>query len=230
MMKMNRRQVIRSAALSGFAAQAVSAQRSAPNDRIGVALIGCGNMGRMDMQDFQKNPEVEVVAICDVDQDRQRALANLVAPRATLYNDYRRVLDDHNVNVVIVATPDHWHPLITVEACNAGKDVYVEKPVSNRVREGRLMVDAARRNQRVVQVGLQQRSGTHFQRAAKMIRDGDLGDIHYVQCWIHERLATAGGPIRFRSARRVQLGLLARTGASRSFQQSLSSRRLAQLL
>ncbi|HKE21113.1 MAG TPA: Gfo/Idh/MocA family oxidoreductase [Bryobacteraceae bacterium] len=187
-MKMNRRQVIRNVAWSGLAAQAATGQAAAaPNDRIGVALIGCGNMGRMDVQDFQKSPEVEVVAICDVDQDRQKALANLAAPKATLYHDYRRVLDDRNVNVVIVATPDHWHPLITVDACNAGKDVYVEKPVSNRVREGRLMVEAARRNQRVVQVGLQQRSGTHFQRAAKIVQSGDLGDIHYVQCWIHER-------------------------------------------
>ena len=144
------RQAIRNAALSGLAAQASTGPAAAsPTDLIGVALIGCGNMGRIDV-------------LCDVDQERQQALANLVAPKATLYHDYRRVLDDRNVNVVIVATPDHWHPLITVDACNAGKDVYDEKPVSNHIREGRVMVNAARRDQRVVQVGLQQRSGNSF--------------------------------------------------------------------
>jgi predicted homoserine dehydrogenase-like protein len=119
-MKMNRREAIRNVTLSGLVAEAASSQRvAAANDRIGVALIGCGNMGRMDVQDFQKSPEVEVVAICDVDQDRQQAQANLVAP--TLYHDYRRVLDDGNVNVVIVATLDHWYPLITVDACKCGR-------------------------------------------------------------------------------------------------------------
>ncbi|HKE21017.1 MAG TPA: Gfo/Idh/MocA family oxidoreductase [Bryobacteraceae bacterium] len=191
-MKMNRRQAIRSVALSGLAVQGETGRAAAPNDRIGVALIGCGNMGRNDVQDFQKSPEVEVVALCDVDQERLHALASVVEPRARLYGDYRRVLDDRAVNVVIIATPDHWHPLITVDACHAGKDVYVEKPVSNRVREGRAMVNAARTNQRVVQVGLQQRSGSHFQRAAKVIQAGELGDIRYVQCWIHERQGKAG--------------------------------------
>ena len=140
----------------------------------------------------RKARKSKVVALSDVDEDRLHALANLAAPKARLYRDYRRVLDDRTVQAVIVATPDHWHALMTVDACNAGKDVYVEKPVSNRVREGRIMVNAARRNRRVVQVGLQQRSGSHFQRAAKIIKDGDLGEIHYAQCWIHERQAKTG--------------------------------------
>jgi predicted dehydrogenase len=190
-MKFNRRQALRAAALSSLAPQ--SRMAAAPNDRIGIALIGCGGMGRMDLADFLKNPEVEVVTLCDVDEVRLNETAAKSAPaKPRLYRDFRRVLENRDVHAVIVATPDHWHPLITVEACNAGKDVYCEKPVSNCVREGRIMVDAARNNKRVVQVGLQQRSGSHFQRAATIVQSGSLGEIHYVQCWIHERLAKAG--------------------------------------
>src|ERR1022692_4092972 len=87
------------------------------------------------------------------------------------------------VEAVIIATPDHWHAKIFVDACSAGKDIYLEKPIANSIREGRLMVEAARRTNRIVQVGLQQRSGSHFQRAVKLIQDGQLGDIHFVECF-----------------------------------------------
>jgi predicted dehydrogenase len=191
-MKTNRRDLFKRAAAAAALNQAAVPARAAANDRIGVALIGCGGMGRMDMADFQKQPEVEIVAVCDVDQTRLAEAAQLAGSKAKTYRDYRRVLADPNVNAVIVATPDHWHPLITVDACLAGKDVYVEKPVSNRIHEGRAMLKAARENKRVVQVGLQQRSGSHFQRAAKIVSSGELGGIHYVQCWIHERSGKRG--------------------------------------
>jgi predicted dehydrogenase len=86
---------------------------------------------------------------------------------------------------VVIATPEHWHALMTIDACDAGKDVYVEKPASHHIRDGRLMVEAARRKDRVVQVGSQQRSGAHFQRVVKYIQEGRLGDIHYASCWYH---------------------------------------------
>ncbi len=184
-MRLNRRQLLQSAAFA-TAAGAVET-KAAATDRIGVGLVGCGGMGLMDLADFQKQPEVEIVAVCDVDEVRRAQGLKQAGGRAQAYSDYRRLLEDQRVNAVIVATPDHWHPLIAVDACDAGKDVYVEKPVSTRVLEGRAMVKAARRNSRVVQVGLQQRSGSHFQRAAKLVRDGELGEIHYVQCWMHER-------------------------------------------
>ncbi len=182
---MNRRDLFKSAAMAG----ALSGQARAANGRIGIGVVGCGGMGRMDLADFQKQPDAEIVAVCDVYQPNLQA-ARQLAGKARAYSDFRKLLEDRAVDAVVVATPDHWHPLIMVAACDAGKDVYVEKPVSNVVREGRLMVEAARRNRRIVQVGLQQRSGSHFQRAAGMVRSGELGAVHYVQVWIHE----AGSP------------------------------------
>ncbi len=181
---MNRRDLFKGAALAtGALAQRTAA---AASDRIGIGVIGCGGMGRMDLADFQKQPDAAIVAVCDVYEPNLREAHKLAGDTARTYTDFRRLLDDPAVDAVVVATPDHWHPLITVAACQAGKDVYVEKPVSNVVREGRLMVEAARRHKRIVQVGLQQRSGSHFQRAAEIVRSGALGDIHYVQTWIHE--------------------------------------------
>ena len=191
---MNRRDLFRNAALAGVAATgALPGQaRAASSDRIGIGVIGCGGMGRMDLADFQKQPEVEIVALCDVYETNLAAAHKLTDGKAKTCTDFRKVLDDRAVDAVVIATPDHWHPLITVAACQAGKDVYVEKPVSNVVREGRLMVEAARRHQRIVQVGLKQRSGSHFQRAARIVGSGELGEIHYVQAWIHETSSKEG--------------------------------------
>ena len=172
---MNRRDLFKSAALAGVAATGALPQaRAAATDRIGIGLIGCGGMGRMDLADFQKQAEAEIVAVCDVYPPNLQAAHQLTGEKARTYTDFRKLLDDRSVDAVVIATPDHWHPLIAVAACHAGKDVYVEKPVSNVVREGRLMVEAARRNRRVVQVGLQQRSGSHFQRAAKIVAVCDV--------------------------------------------------------
>jgi predicted dehydrogenase len=184
---MNRRSFVRRTAL-GSAAPTLAAlgqTAASANDRIGVGVIGCGGMGRMDLADFQKNPDVEMVAVCDVFRPNLEAARKLTGGKATGYSDFRRVLERKDVNAVVVATPDHWHPLIMVEACRAGKDVYVEKPISHNVREGRLMVETARRYQRVVQVGIQQRSGTHFQRAVKAVQEGRIGKVHFAQCWNH---------------------------------------------
>lgn len=188
--RISRRRFIKESALVGgtvgFSTFAEAPRAVAPNDRIGVGIIGCGGMGRANQADFQKSPEVEVLAVCDVYQTNLERSLDMTQGKAKSYRDYRKLLESRDVQAVVIATPDHWHPLICVDACNAGKDVYVEKPISNCIREGRLMVEAARRNNRVVQVGLQQRSGTHFQRAVKMIQEGQLGKIHYVQCWNHE--------------------------------------------
>lgn len=167
--------------------------QAAASDRVGVAVIGCGGMGRADLADFQKQPEVEIRAVCDVYRPSAEAAAKMCASKVELYGDYRRVLERKDVDAVIVATPDHWHPLIMVEACEAGKDVYVEKPISHNVREGRLMVEAARRTGRVAQVGIQQRSGAHFQRAVKAVHEGRIGRVMWAECWNHGYSASPKG-------------------------------------
>ncbi len=165
---------------------------TAASDRVNVALIGCGGMGSLNLTDFQRNPEPQIVAVCDVFRPNAERARTMSGGKAEVYSDFRRVLERKDVDAVIIATPDHWHALMAIEACNAGKDVYVEKPASYCVREGRLMVEAARRNKRIVQVGQQQRSGTHFQRAVKAVWDGRIGKVHYAQCWNHNSVSSRG--------------------------------------
>jgi predicted dehydrogenase len=182
---MNRRDLFRQSAFTAMGTAAFQAASAAPSDRVRVAVIGCGGMGRNNLVDFRRQSDVEVVAVCDVDSANAGRAREMTGGKTQIYGDYRRVLDRQDVDAVVVATPDHWHALMTVNACDAGKDVYVEKPVSHNVREGRLMVEAARRNRRIVQVGIQQRSGAHFQRAAKAVQDGKIGKVLFAQCWNH---------------------------------------------
>jgi predicted dehydrogenase len=187
---MKRRTFLETTALSAAPLQQA---RPSANDRIGVAVVGCGGMGRVDLADFQRQPEVDIVAVCDVFRPNAEAAAKTTGNKAEVYADYRRILERKDVDVVVVATPDHWHPLITVQACDAGKDVYVEKPISHNVREGRLMVEAARRNKRVAGVGIQQRSGAHFQRAVEAVQQGRIGKVHFAQCWNHNYSPSTAG-------------------------------------
>ena len=120
--------------------------------------------------------------MCDV-YGANLARAAALAPKAAQVKDFRAVLDDKDIDAVIIGTPDHWHALMTVMACQAGKDVYVEKPTSVAIAEGRKMVEAARKYNRVVQVGTQQRSAKHFQQAAKLVQDGGIGKVAAVRCW-----------------------------------------------
>ncbi|GAC1653576.1 MAG: Gfo/Idh/MocA family oxidoreductase [Gemmatimonadaceae bacterium] len=129
-----------------------------------------------------KHPDVTVAAVCDV-YEPNLAKGVEAAPGAQQYRDFRQLLDRKDIDAVIIATPDHWHALQTVLACQAGKDVYVEKPISVSIGEGRKMVDAARKHGRIVQVGTQQRSGLHFQQAAELVRGGRLGKVTQVRTW-----------------------------------------------
>ncbi|HVF86783.1 MAG TPA: Gfo/Idh/MocA family oxidoreductase, partial [Pyrinomonadaceae bacterium] len=135
------------------------------NERVGVGVIGCGGRGFDVWKRFVKQPDVNAVAVCDVYEPFVRRGVAASQGGATVHKDFRRVLDMKDVDAVIVATPDHWHALQTVMACRAGKDVYVEKPLSLTISEGRVMVDEARKHNRVVQVGSQQRSGAHYAKA-----------------------------------------------------------------
>jgi predicted dehydrogenase len=147
------------------------------NDRIRMALIGTGGRGVLVQALFRKHPDCEFVAACDVRKSRLDDAVQKMGGKVDAYSDYRRVLERKDVDAVLVATPDHWHSRMTVDACAAGKDVYVEKPVSNMIEAGLRMVEAARKYNRVVQVGVQQRSGAHFQEAAKIVQEGALGQV-----------------------------------------------------
>jgi predicted dehydrogenase len=151
------------------------------NERVGIGLIGYGLIGARHVEDFKKQPDAELVAVSDVYQPRLEQGVSDCGGRARGYPDFRKLLDDKDVQAVVVATPDHWHALHTILACAAGKDVYVEKPLTLFVREGRWMTQAARRYRRVVQAGTQQRSGKHYQEAMRRVRAGYLGKVTSVR-------------------------------------------------
>jgi predicted dehydrogenase len=180
-----RRDLLKSAALGAGAVLGGGVARAAPSDRIRIGMIGVGSFGTVDLTDFAANKDVDVVAVCDVYQPNLEKGVGIAGGKARRYTDYRKLLDDKNVDAVVIATPEHWHALMAIDACDAGKDVYVEKPCSHHIRDGRLMVEMARRKNRVVQVGTQQRSGAHFQRAVKLVREGKIGPVYYASCWNH---------------------------------------------
>jgi len=178
------------APLFGGSYQSVFGQ-TAPNNKVKVALIGCRSMGWDDLNTFLRYPQVECVALCDVDDEwlNRRAAdveKNTGKKVPNLYKDWRKVIDNKDVDAVIIGTPDHWHCLPTIEACQAGKDVYVEKPLSNTIEECDLMVKAARKYNRVVQVGQWQRSDPHWDEAAAFLRAGKIGRIRTVKVWAYQ--------------------------------------------
>ena len=153
------------------------------NNRIRVAIIGTGSRGNGVMGSWLKHADSQFVAICDVARDRMDNTASKLASaghKADTYEDYKKILDRKDVDAVLIATPDHWHSPMTIDACAAGKDVYCEKPVSNQIEPALRMLDAARQYQRVVQIGLQQRSWPHFQDAAKLVQEGGVGAVNHV--------------------------------------------------
>ncbi len=190
---MKRRSFLQGTAAAPLAAAPLSAQQGrvmGASDRIRVGLIGCGGMGTGDLQDFLRTRNVECAGLCDVDDSQVaktvKALAQrgIEAPSLTT-RDFRRILDVKDIDAVIVGTPDHWHAIPTIMACQAGKDVYVEKPLSLTIGEGRAMVDAARKYNRVVQMGTQQRSAPHYAAAIDYVKSGKLGKIRLVRAWAY---------------------------------------------
>lgn len=159
----------------------------AANDQIGVGLIGCKGMGWANLTSMLKIPQTTCTALCDVDDNvlRQR-LAELdkLGMRPQAYADYRRLLEQADVDVVIIATPDHWHCLMMADACAAGKDVYLEKPVANSIGEAAMMVAAAKRYNKLVQVNQWQRSQQHFKAAMAFVHSGKLGIIAQTKTWM----------------------------------------------
>jgi predicted dehydrogenase len=146
-----------------------------PSEKVRIGIIGVGGQGKGNMNAVKKN----VVAICDVDSKRL-ADAGKTIPDAKLFADYRKLLEGKDVDAVLISTPDHWHALQTVDACRAGKDVYCEKPLTLTIAEGRAIVNAARKNKRIVQTGSQQRSAKEFRHGCELVRNGAIGQVKQV--------------------------------------------------
>jgi predicted dehydrogenase len=176
------------------AAQPAAPDSVAAADKIVCGFVGLGGMGTYNLSDFKRCPEVVIAAVCDVDQDRARSAADLAGSNPDVYGDYRRIIERPDIDAVVISTPDHWHTLPFIHACEAGKDVYSEKPLSLTVKWGRAMVNAARRYGRVSQVGTQQRGGTHFQRAVQIVQSGQLGRVSLCRTWIIGHAGPAGYP------------------------------------
>ncbi len=167
------------AVTAGSAAFSASSYRKVmgANDRVCVGFIGIGLIGKRHLLDFVAQPDVEIAAICEVYRPRLEEGLALCGRRAEGHTDFRKMLERGSIDAVVVSTPDHWHALMTILACAAGKDVYVEKPLSHVVQEGRWMIEAMKRSQRVVQVGTQQRSGRHYQKCIELVRNGHIGEL-----------------------------------------------------
>jgi predicted dehydrogenase len=161
---------------TGLTAAAYSRLRGA-NERVGVGFIGYGLIGSQHVHDFKNQKDTDLVALSDVYQPRLEQGVAACGPRTKPHRDFRKLLDDKDIQAIVVSTPDHWHAMMTIMACAAGKDVYVEKPLHLFVREGQWMIKAARKYQRIVQTGTQQRSGKHYQKAKELIAQGHLGKL-----------------------------------------------------
>ena len=157
---------------------AVSYQRIlGANDRVQVGFVGFGLIGAQHVHDFRNQRDCDLAAMCDVYQPRLEQGVAACGQRAKPYSDFRKLIENPDLQAVVVSVPDHWHALISMMACAAGKDVYVEKPMTLFVREGRWLADVARKHGRVVQVGTQQRSGRHYKRAKELIASGVIGKV-----------------------------------------------------
>jgi len=177
-----RRNFLIGTSVASATAVMASLAKAGPNDRLNVCMVGVRGRGSSLGLNFASLPDVQITHICDVFEPTAAAFAMQIAkkqksmPKTEV--DLRRVLDDKSVDAIVVATPDHWHALATIWGCQAGKHVYVEKPISNNVFEGRQMVSAARKFNRVVQVGTQSRSAPHYREAIDLVRNGRIGKVH----------------------------------------------------
>ncbi|MFO0952572.1 MAG: Gfo/Idh/MocA family oxidoreductase [Isosphaeraceae bacterium] len=192
----SRRTFVGAAAATAATASSVFGRPVGANERVRLGLIGAGSRGNQLLDTFLPQKDAEVVAVCDVDDKHTGKTAERVKgvtgrdPAAS--RDYRAMLDDKNVDAVIIATPDHWHALPAIHAAMAGKDVYVEKPVGHNVAEGQAMVRAARKYDRVMAVGTQQRSSKNFQKAVEAVKSGKLGKVFWIQTWNFENISPVG--------------------------------------
>lgn len=198
MQTLNRRQFVKQTVGAATALAVLDGTRVlGANERIVVGVMGGGGRGTSLLEKFAARPDVEIAYLCEPDSRRLGSARQLVekargrAPKCV--PDFRRMLEDKSVDVVVNATPDHWHALGTILACQAGKDVYVEKPMAHSIWEGRKMVEAARKYQRIVTVGMQTRSAEYVRKAVEIVRSGRLGTIHLVRVF-NQMLHTMNKP------------------------------------
>jgi len=166
------------------------------NGKIRLGIIGAGSRGGQLLDSFLPQPDVELIAIADVDDRHAGETAERVKKAKgnmpDTARDYRPMLDRKDIDAVIIATPDHWHALPAIQAVMAGKDVYVEKPVAHNAAEGKAMIAAARKYNKIMAVGTQQRSSSHFQKVVEIVRSGKLGKVFWVQTWNFENISPTG--------------------------------------
>jgi len=166
--------------------------RISPSDQVNIGAIGIKGMGWSNVMAALKIPGVNLVAVCDVDKSvidkrlSELSKTNPDASKIKVYGDYRKLLDQKDIDAVIIGTPDHWHALMMIHACEAGKDVYVEKPVGNSIIECNRMVAAQKRYNKIVQAGQWQRSQQHFKDAVDFVQNGQLGNIRTVKVWCYQ--------------------------------------------
>jgi predicted dehydrogenase len=187
----SRRTFVMSAAGVALGAHSALARIQGANDRIRIGVIGTGSRARSLMNLLKKLPGNEMVAVCDVYEPRMLQGAEIAAAGAAKTAEYRRILDDRGIDAVVIGTPDHWHKTIALDAVAAGKDVYVEKPVSHTIAEGVEMVKAIEASKQIVQTGTQQRSWDHWILGKQIVDSGRLGQITFVQTYWYQH-ATAG--------------------------------------
>jgi predicted dehydrogenase len=184
-MEPTRREFLKAAA-AGIALTGTRSLAS-PNERITLAVLGIHGRGAYLAENFSEIPNVEVGFLADPDSrlfdEVAKKVESVSGKRPETIQDFRPFLDNKDIDAIVIATPDHWHALATIWACEAGKDVYVEKPVSHNIGEGRRMVEAARKHDRIVQVGLQRRSAPFLPEAREYIRSGKLGGVHMARIW-----------------------------------------------
>jgi predicted dehydrogenase len=199
-MKNNRRTFLKNSSLAmaglGLSSTAATAatisqkKNVAPSDQLRVGVIGCNGMGFANVRQHLAVDGVSCIALCDVDEKvvetRAGQIAEMQGKKPKTYGDYRKMLENKDIDIIIVGTPDHWHCLHMVHALEAGKHVYVEKPIANTIEECNIMVKAAKRYGKMVQCGQWQRSGPHYEQAIDFVRSGELGNIRLVKVWAYQ--------------------------------------------
>ncbi len=174
----SRRDFLKSVAVAAAASRSVLGA----NDKVQMGLIGTGGRGMQVWAGFSQHSDIVFVAACDVNSARLEPAVQKIGGKVETYKDYKRLLENKNVDAVLIATPDHWHSQIMIDALSAGKDVYVEKPVSNTLAAAQKMLQAYQKSKQIVQVGTQQRSWPHFQECCKMVQDGYIGTVNHAVC------------------------------------------------
>ena len=198
---MHRRSFLESSVAAGLAtgiSAAFGQKAYAANDKISIGMMGVRGRGGSVLSTFAGLPEVEVRYVCDIDERALEAglvrVEKVTGKRPQALKDFRKALEDKSLDALVIGTPDHWHALPTIYACQAGKDVYVEKPDGHNIIEGRTMVVAAKKHGRVVQLGTQSRSGAHFHSCMEYLKTGAIGKVRFAKAWESAKQGSIGNP------------------------------------